>query len=61
MRPPTGLDGRTAHLFLTFFRHARFLVHAILGVRPPAKREGLGSDSQDRMDQRGTVWIAEIS
>ena len=29
------------------------LVHAILGIRPPAKREGRGSDSQDRMDQQG--------
>jgi len=28
-----------------------FLVHAILGVWPAAEREGLGADSQDRMDQ----------
>ena len=27
------------------------MVHAILGVRPPVEMEGLGSDSQDRMDQ----------
>ena len=26
-------------------------VHAILGIRPPAKKVGRGSDSQDRMDQ----------
>jgi hypothetical protein len=27
------------------------LVHAILGIRLPAKKQGHGSDSQDRMDQ----------
>jgi len=28
------------------------LVHATLGVCPPAGKEGLGSDSQDRMDHQ---------
>jgi hypothetical protein len=28
-----------------------FLVHVILGIRPPASKEGRGPDSQDHMDQ----------
>ena len=28
------------------------MVHAILGIRPPAERERRGSDSQDRMDHK---------
>ncbi|MEM9625372.1 MAG: hypothetical protein AAGA21_04005 [Pseudomonadota bacterium] len=31
------------------------LVHAILGIRPPAMEQGRGSDSHDRMDQRVMV------
>ena len=27
------------------------MVHAILGIRPPAGKGGLGSDFKDRMDQ----------
>ncbi len=28
-----------------------FVVHEILGIRPPAGKRGRGSDSQDLMDQ----------
>jgi hypothetical protein len=31
------------------------LVHAILGVRPPAGKVGFGKDSQDRMHQGGDL------
>jgi hypothetical protein len=31
------------------------LVHATLGIRPPAKKEGQGSDSQDRMHQTAMI------
>jgi len=28
------------------------VVHATLGIRPPARKEELGSDSQDHMDHQ---------
>jgi len=31
------------------------MVHAILGIRPPANKERRGSDFQDRMDQTATM------
>ena len=34
------------------------MVHAILGIRPPVGKGGLGSDSQDRMDQI-TIMLAQ--
>ena len=41
------------HLFLTsiWLQTLGFLVHAILGIRPSAKKRRRGIDSQDRMDQ----------
>ena len=39
--------------FLTNPCHGLDLVHAILRIRPPAKKQGRGSDSQDRMDHEG--------
>jgi len=41
---------QAGNLSLTFACHHHDLVHATLGVRLPRK-QGRGSDSQDRMDQ----------
>ena len=53
-----GLDVTPVNLFLAIACHGFYLVHAILGIRSPAKTERRGSDSQDRMDQRGKLLIA---
>jgi len=42
----------SSNLSLTHRRENDAQVHATLGVRPPAGREGLGSDSQGRMDHQ---------
>jgi hypothetical protein len=39
---------------------AFLMVHAILGVRPPAEKEGRGSDSEVRKDHITTVADAGL-
>ncbi len=46
-----GFGHRMINCSLTFSRYPQAPVHAILGVRPSAGKEGLGSDFQDRVDQ----------
>jgi hypothetical protein len=52
---PAGLPTVALYRFFTFSCDGRRLVHATLGIRPPAKKEGQGSDSQDRMDQTAMI------
>jgi|GEM_PF-4239793 len=48
------------HHFLTRKCNSNVLVHAILGIRPPPRKLGRGSDSQDRMDQDVRAVIARM-
>ncbi len=42
----------------SFFTDTDALVHAILGIRPPAVKTLASTDSQDRMDKRNEASIA---